>query len=249
MAYAILGLACLAADISDWYRAAMLHGTAQALLDLTGLPWERLEARYRQESLSQIAAAVGDEQLRRACAQGIALSFDQAIDLALKREPAVRYSLANRASAEPAARSYIFRSSYQTCSACTRPAARQGPAELHRAAPRSQSVRPEAPEARAGRGGRPGSQWAGGGQAGADMIISQRPVRVHRDLRAEQVASGTLKLEHVKQVPVGGDVAVQSARRGERQVSDAVPGGKVNQLNRMRANLLFDGGRQARRLG
>ena len=81
------------------------------------------------------------------------------------------------------------------------------------------------------------------------MIIGQRPVRVHRDLGAEQVASGTLKLEHVKQVPLGGDVAEQPTRRSERQVSDAVPGGKVNQLGCMRANLLLSGGRQARRLG
>ena len=48
IAYATLGLACLAADAGDWHRAAVLHGVAQAFLDRTGLAWEALEARYRQ---------------------------------------------------------------------------------------------------------------------------------------------------------------------------------------------------------
>ena len=30
LAYAGLGLACLAADLGDWHRAAVLHGVAQA---------------------------------------------------------------------------------------------------------------------------------------------------------------------------------------------------------------------------
>jgi hypothetical protein len=32
MAYAILGLACLAGDAGDWDQAALLHGAAQAFL-------------------------------------------------------------------------------------------------------------------------------------------------------------------------------------------------------------------------
>ena len=36
IAYASLGLACLAADAGDWHRAAVLHGVAQAFLDRTG---------------------------------------------------------------------------------------------------------------------------------------------------------------------------------------------------------------------
>ena len=83
MACAIRGLACLDGDLGDWHRAAMLHGAAQALLDQTGAPWDTLEARYRQESLDQAGAALGDEQFQRAYARGTALSFDQAIDLAL----------------------------------------------------------------------------------------------------------------------------------------------------------------------
>jgi hypothetical protein len=82
VAYAILGLACLADDLGDWRRATVLHGAAQALLDQNGLLWQPLEARYRQESLDQADAALGNEQLHRAYARGTALSFDQAIDLA-----------------------------------------------------------------------------------------------------------------------------------------------------------------------
>ena len=40
-------------------------------------------AELRQESLDQIAAALGDEQLTQAYTQGTALTFDHAIDLAL----------------------------------------------------------------------------------------------------------------------------------------------------------------------
>ena len=87
MACAILGLACLDGDLGDWHRAAMLHGVAQALLDKTGVPWEPGDARRRQESLDQIRQALGDEQLQRAYARGMALSFDQAIDLALGGVP------------------------------------------------------------------------------------------------------------------------------------------------------------------
>ena len=66
IAYASLGLACLAADAGDWHRAAVLHGVAQAFLDRTGQPWEELEARYRQDSLDQVRARLGQEQFERA---------------------------------------------------------------------------------------------------------------------------------------------------------------------------------------
>jgi predicted ATPase/DNA-binding XRE family transcriptional regulator len=83
MAYAILGLACLADDAGDWERAAVLHGAAQAFLDRTGNPWLGLEARNRRDSLTQVRAHLGDEQLERAYAQGMALSLEKALDLAL----------------------------------------------------------------------------------------------------------------------------------------------------------------------
>jgi hypothetical protein len=82
IAYASLGLACLAADTGDWHRAAVLHGVAQAFLDPTGLPWEELEARYRRDSLDKVRAHLGQEHFERANAKGIALSSDEALDLA-----------------------------------------------------------------------------------------------------------------------------------------------------------------------
>jgi predicted ATPase/class 3 adenylate cyclase len=89
MAYAILGLACLDGDAGHWDRAAALHGAAQAFLDRTRNPWHELEARYRRDSLGQARAHLGDEQLERAYAQGMALSLEKALNLALpKADPA-----------------------------------------------------------------------------------------------------------------------------------------------------------------
>jgi tetratricopeptide (TPR) repeat protein len=82
LAYASVGLACLAEDAGDWHRAAALHGVAHAFLDQTGLPWEELEADYRRDSLDQVRSHLGHEQFDRAYADGMALSRDQALDLA-----------------------------------------------------------------------------------------------------------------------------------------------------------------------
>jgi tetratricopeptide (TPR) repeat protein len=81
IAYASLGLACLAADTGDWHRAAVLHGVAQAFLNPTGQPWQELEARYRQDSLGQVRAHLGQDQFERAHAKGMALSSGEALDL------------------------------------------------------------------------------------------------------------------------------------------------------------------------
>ena len=85
IAYAGLGLACLAADLGDWHRAGLLHGAAQYFLDRTGEAWQEPEGRYRQESLGQLRARLGDEQADRAYAAGLALGLDEALDLALGR--------------------------------------------------------------------------------------------------------------------------------------------------------------------
>jgi non-specific serine/threonine protein kinase len=83
MALCLHGLACLAADMGDWHRAATLHGAAQALLDQTGIQWDSFECGQRAQSLDQTAAAIGDEQLRQAYDAGTALSISHAVDLAL----------------------------------------------------------------------------------------------------------------------------------------------------------------------
>ena len=85
MAYSILGLACLAGDAGDWDGAAVLHGAAQAFLDRAGNRWQEVEARYRRDSLGRARAHLGDEQLERAYAQGMALSVERALDLAVRR--------------------------------------------------------------------------------------------------------------------------------------------------------------------
>jgi predicted ATPase/class 3 adenylate cyclase len=82
-ASAIMRLACLADDAGDWHRAAVLHGAAQALRDRTGAPWQIHDARCRQDSLDQTRAHLGGDQLERAYAQGMALTPDQALDLAV----------------------------------------------------------------------------------------------------------------------------------------------------------------------
>jgi tetratricopeptide (TPR) repeat protein len=83
LAYACLGLACLADDRGDWPRAAALHGAAQAFTDQTAEPWQLLEACYRRDSLRKIRTSFGEEQFARAYAKGLALSLDQALDLGL----------------------------------------------------------------------------------------------------------------------------------------------------------------------
>ena len=87
IAYASLGLACLAADAGDWHRAAMLLGVAQAFLDPTGQPWEELEVPYRQDCLDQVRAHLAQEKFDQAYARGMALSSGEALELASGKAP------------------------------------------------------------------------------------------------------------------------------------------------------------------
>jgi predicted ATPase/class 3 adenylate cyclase len=84
LAYATLGLACIAADRGDWQRAAVLHGAAQAFIDQIAEPWQDPEARYRRDSLHHVRTSLGEEQFGPAHAKGMTLSLDQALDLALE---------------------------------------------------------------------------------------------------------------------------------------------------------------------
>jgi predicted ATPase/class 3 adenylate cyclase len=86
-AYAVLGLACLAGDAGEWPRACVLHGIAQAVLDLTGEPWQEPEARYRRESLAQARAHIGADRSERGYARGLALGPDGFADLAFQKDP------------------------------------------------------------------------------------------------------------------------------------------------------------------
>jgi hypothetical protein len=83
LAYADLGLACLAGDLGDWHRAVLLHGVSQALLDRVGDQWQEPEASYRRDSIGQARAQLGDDRFELAYAEGMALGFDDAVDVAL----------------------------------------------------------------------------------------------------------------------------------------------------------------------
>ena len=83
IAAACAHVACLAGDRGDWSRAATLHGAAQASLDRTKTPWDELDSRFRQDSLAQARAHLGDEELDQAYAHGMTLSLDQTLELAL----------------------------------------------------------------------------------------------------------------------------------------------------------------------
>ncbi len=83
VAYCGLGLAIIAGDLGDWYRAAELHGFTQASLDRLGGRWQDPEGRYRQESIDALRQHLGAAQFDEAYARGTALSFEDAMDLAL----------------------------------------------------------------------------------------------------------------------------------------------------------------------
>jgi predicted ATPase/class 3 adenylate cyclase len=84
MAAAVLGLACVAGDQGDWHGAGVLHGISHRLLDRTGTSWEEFDARYCQDSIDQARAHLGDAAFDRAYAQGMGLSLDDAVTLALR---------------------------------------------------------------------------------------------------------------------------------------------------------------------
>ena len=87
IAYAVLGLAAMAADTGEWSRACVLHGMAQAALDRTGEVWQEPEARYRRESLAQIRAHLDAAQSERDYARGLVLSSSEVLDLAFRKDP------------------------------------------------------------------------------------------------------------------------------------------------------------------
>jgi DNA-binding CsgD family transcriptional regulator len=99
MAYGILYLACVTGDLGDWDRASVLHGSVQAFQDRAGIPWDEFDARHYQDSLAQARAHMGDEQLERAYARGMALSLEEALDLALSSQAGSRDSHAGPLSA------------------------------------------------------------------------------------------------------------------------------------------------------
>ncbi|MGB9112938.1 MAG: adenylate/guanylate cyclase domain-containing protein [Acidimicrobiales bacterium] len=70
LAYSTLGLACLAGDDLDWHRSAVLHGSAQALLEEMGEAWSEPEGRYLQVSRKDVLAHLGEEAFGHALIEG-----------------------------------------------------------------------------------------------------------------------------------------------------------------------------------
>jgi hypothetical protein len=83
LAYCSLGLACVAGDFYDWYRAAELHGVAQSYLERLSGVWQDPEGQYRQESMATVREHLGEAQFDRAYERGVALTFHEAMALAL----------------------------------------------------------------------------------------------------------------------------------------------------------------------
>ena len=79
------GLADLAGDAGDWDRAAALHGAAQAFRTGRAFRGRRATRATASTASDQARAHLGDEQLERAYARGMALSLEKALDLALRR--------------------------------------------------------------------------------------------------------------------------------------------------------------------
>jgi tetratricopeptide (TPR) repeat protein len=83
LAYATLGLACLAADHGDWDKASVLHGVAAAFFERAGEQCEEPDASYRRASIDLARESLGVEQFERAHARGGRLSYEEAVNEAL----------------------------------------------------------------------------------------------------------------------------------------------------------------------
>jgi predicted ATPase/class 3 adenylate cyclase len=84
LAYATLGLACIAGDVGSCQVASELHGAADMFLDRTGgEPWQEPEVSYRLDSINGLRTRFGTEQFARGYAAGKALRVSAAMDLAM----------------------------------------------------------------------------------------------------------------------------------------------------------------------
>jgi predicted ATPase len=81
--YATLGLACHACETGDWRRAAVLHGFADAFLGSSGEPWQDPEGVFRQQSLDEVRAHLGDADFEAEYGRGTRLDLGPAVGLAL----------------------------------------------------------------------------------------------------------------------------------------------------------------------
>ncbi len=86
IAYVMLGFATIDGDRDRWRRAAQLHGAAQSYLEQIGQPWLLYYGQMRESSIDEGRAVLGETEFNRWYAQGMAMSVDEAFDLALAPE-------------------------------------------------------------------------------------------------------------------------------------------------------------------
>ncbi len=83
IAYTMLGIATIDGDRGRWPRAARLHGVAQSYLDQIGQRWLLYYDDMRTSSMEAGRAVIGETEFNRWHSLGMAMSFDEAFDLAL----------------------------------------------------------------------------------------------------------------------------------------------------------------------
>jgi predicted ATPase/class 3 adenylate cyclase len=82
LAYSVLGIACVAADRSEWKRAAELHGAADGVHERIGPTWLRYDFQ-RRASMQRVRESIGDAEFEHAYSTGHGLGLDAAVGLAL----------------------------------------------------------------------------------------------------------------------------------------------------------------------
>ena len=75
------GLACCATGVGDYSRAALLHGAAERVVSQPRM--YPIEDRLRSDDEARLRHALGDLEFDRGYGAGRALSFEDAVDLAL----------------------------------------------------------------------------------------------------------------------------------------------------------------------
>jgi predicted ATPase/class 3 adenylate cyclase len=82
LAYSVLGLAIVAGDLSDWERAAELHGVAQNFLGQIGQPWLIYYGPLREVSIGKLRAHLGEVEFRLHYDNGLTASHEAAVEIA-----------------------------------------------------------------------------------------------------------------------------------------------------------------------
>ena len=88
LAEALEGLAWVAAARGQWRRAARLGAAAQAERDVLGQPVPSTDREQHDRAVQAARATLGEATFAAAWAEGLAMTLDEAIALALGTDPA-----------------------------------------------------------------------------------------------------------------------------------------------------------------